>query len=49
MYFRVLGVRGLRVVDASIMPTITNTGVNSAVVVIAEKSANEILQSYKTK
>jgi choline dehydrogenase len=40
---RVHGVEGLRVVDASIMPTITNANIYAPVMMIAERAADAIL------
>jgi len=41
---RVLGVRGLRVVDAGVMPTIPSGNINSPTLMIAQKAAGWILE-----
>lgn len=41
-YLRVYGVQGLRVIDASIMPTITSGNINAPVIMIGEKGADQI-------
>lgn len=46
--FRVRGVQGLRVIDASVMPKITSANTNAATLMVGEKGAamilNEVLQ-----
>jgi choline dehydrogenase len=39
---RVYGIKGLRVIDASIMPTITSGNINAPVIMIGEKGADMI-------
>jgi 5-(hydroxymethyl)furfural/furfural oxidase len=43
---RVYGIDGLRVIDASIMPTVPCANTNITTIMIAEKIADEILQEH---
>lgn len=46
---RVYGVAGLRVIDASIMPTITNGNINAPTIMIGEKGADLIKEYWLKK
>lgn len=46
---RVYGVPGLRVIDASIMPTITNGNINAPVIMIGEKGADMVKKYWLSR
>jgi len=46
--FRVHGVAGLRVVDGSVMPEVTNANTNAPILMLAEKAAEDVLTFWSS-
>lgn len=45
---RVLGVKGLRIIDSSVFPYTVTTNINAATIMVAERGSDFVLKAYKS-